>query len=429
MIEIIVPDLGESIVEATIIDWVKKEGEAVSVGETVLELETDKVNVEVTANEAGVLQSILKHSGDTVQIGEVLGIIGEGKPEIAMQSAQAAQQEKIQAPAKELTSKTEQEQPHTTLTTRSQTGNIGTNATPDTALQQIPIRATPAIRRLARAQGINLSQIGVMNHTQDHIATPSAPAPAAKQATSAAVANDPVRAAQRPDEERIKMSRRRQTIARRLVEAQHNAAMLTTFNEVDMTAIMDVRKRRKDRFKEKHGVGLGFMSFFTRAVVGALREFPRLNAEIQGDDMIIKHHYDIGIAVSTDAGLVVPVVRNADRLSFAQIESEIALLAQKARSNSLSIEDLQGGTFTITNGGIFGSLFSTPILNAPQVGILGMHSIKKRPIEVHDQVEIRPMMYIALSYDHRIIDGSEAVQFLARVKELAEDPEFLLIEG
>lgn len=225
------------------------------------------------------------------------------------------------------------------------------------------------------------------------------------------------------------MSRRRQTIARRLVEAQHTAAMLTTFNEVDMSAIMEVRKRRRDAFKERHGVGLGFMSFFTKAVVGALKAFPRLNAEIQGDEMVLKHYYDIGIAVGAEEGLVVPVVRDADRLSFAAIEKQIAELADKARKNTLGLADLQGGTFTITNGGIFGSLLSTPILNGPQVGILGMHKIEERPIAVAGQVVIRPMMYLALSYDHRIVDGSEAVRFLVRVKELVEDPESLLLEG
>jgi len=225
------------------------------------------------------------------------------------------------------------------------------------------------------------------------------------------------------------MSRRRQTIARRLVEAQHAAAMLTTFNEVDMSAIMEVRKRRRDAFKERHGVGLGFMSFFTKAVIGALKAFPRLNAEIQGDEMLLKRYYDIGIAVSTPAGLVVPVVRDADRLSFAEIERRIASLAEKARNKQLSLEELQGGTFTITNGGIFGSLLSTPILNAPQVGILGMHKIQERPIALDGQVVIRPMMYVALSYDHRIVDGAEAVSFLVRVKELLEDPERLLLEG
>jgi 2-oxoglutarate dehydrogenase E2 component (dihydrolipoamide succinyltransferase) len=225
------------------------------------------------------------------------------------------------------------------------------------------------------------------------------------------------------------LSRRRQTIARRLVEVQQTAAMLTTFNEVDMSAIMQVRNRRKDAFKERHQVSLGFMSFFTKAVVGALKAFPRLNAEIQGNEMVLKHYYDIGIAVSTEEGLVVPVIREADRKSFAAIESEIASLAKRARENKLGLADLQGGSFTITNGGVFGSLLSTPILNGPQVGILGMHTIQQRPVAVNGQIEIRPMMYLALSYDHRIVDGSEAVRFLVRVKELVEDLESLLLEG
>ena len=225
------------------------------------------------------------------------------------------------------------------------------------------------------------------------------------------------------------MSRRRQTIARRLVEAQQTAAMLTTFNEVDMTAVMEVRKRRRDSFKERHGVGLGFMSFFTKAVVGALKTFPLLNAEIQGDEIVVKQYYDIGIAVGAEEGLVVPVLRDADRKSFAAIEREIGELAGRARSNSLTIAELQGGTFTITNGGVFGSLLSTPILNAPQVGILGMHAIQQRPVVRNGEVVVRPMMYVALSYDHRVVDGREAVQFLVRIKELVEDPETLLLEG
>jgi 2-oxoglutarate dehydrogenase E2 component (dihydrolipoamide succinyltransferase) len=233
----------------------------------------------------------------------------------------------------------------------------------------------------------------------------------------------------RRGEQRVRMSRRRQTIARRLVEAQHTAAMLTTFNEVDMSAVMDIRKRRRDAFKERTGVSLGYMSFFTKAAVGALKAYPRLNAEIQGDEMILKPYYDIGIAVGVDEGLVVPVVRDADRKSFAEIEREIADLAARARANTLSIASLEGGTFTITNGGIYGSLLSTPILNAPQVGILGMHKIEERPIAHGGQVVIRPMMYLALSYDHRIVDGNEAVRFLVRIKELIEDPEVLLLEG
>jgi 2-oxoglutarate dehydrogenase E2 component (dihydrolipoamide succinyltransferase) len=230
-------------------------------------------------------------------------------------------------------------------------------------------------------------------------------------------------------EERIRMSRRRQTIAQRLVEAQQTAAILTTFNEIDMSAIMDIRARRKETFKEKHNVSLGFMSFFTKAVVGALKAFPLLNAEIQGTEIILKHYYDIGIAVSTDEGLIVPVLRNADRKSFAEIEREIADMAKRARSNTLALADLQGGTFTVTNGGIFGSLLSTPILNSPQVGILGMHKIEQRPIALNGQVVIRPMMYLAMSYDHRIVDGNEAVRFLVKIKEMVEDPETLLLEG
>jgi 2-oxoglutarate dehydrogenase E2 component (dihydrolipoamide succinyltransferase) len=251
-------------------------------------------------------------------------------------------------------------------------------------------------------------------------AAPTSPVPAKAQP----FVETPVRR-----EDRIRMSRRRQTIAQRLVEAQHTAAILTTFNEIDMSAIMDVRARRKESFKERHNVSLGFMSFFTKAVIGALKAFPMLNAEIQGNEVVIKHYYDIGIAVGVDEGLVVPVVREADRKSFAEIEREIADLAKRARANQLSLTDLQGGTFTITNGGVYGSLLSTPILNGPQVGILGLHKIEQRPIALDGQVVIRPMMYVALSYDHRLIDGSDAVRFLVRIKELIEDPETLLLEG
>jgi 2-oxoglutarate dehydrogenase E2 component (dihydrolipoamide succinyltransferase) len=257
---------------------------------------------------------------------------------------------------------------------------------------------------------------------------PGVQPPAPKPQAAVSSTRPPIPATDRR-EERVRMSRRRQTIARRLVEAQQTAAMLTTFNEIDMSAVMDVRKRRKDAFKERYGIGLGFMSFFTKAAVGALRAFPLLNAEIQGDELLIKYYYDIGIAVGAEEGLVVPVLRDADRKSFAAIEREIAELAKRARENTLGLTELQGGTFTITNGGIFGSLMSTPILNTPQVGILGMHKIEERPIALNGQVVIRPMMYVALSYDHRIVDGSEAVRFLVRVKELVEDPEALLLEG
>nr|MBA2754790.1 dihydrolipoyllysine-residue succinyltransferase [Chloroflexia bacterium] len=257
---------------------------------------------------------------------------------------------------------------------------------------------------------------------------PTAPAPV--MAAPAVPPSAPAPMADHSREERVRLSRRRQTIAQRLVQAQQTAAMLTTFNEIDMTAVMEVRSRRKDAFKERHGVGLGFMSFFTKAAIGALKAFPRVNAEMRGtDELVLKHYYDIGIAVGVEEGLVVPVVRDADRKSFAEIEREIGALAVKARDNTLALSDLQGGTFTITNGGVFGSLLSTPILNAPQVGILGMHTIQKRPVASGDEVVIRPMMYVALSYDHRIVDGREAVQFLVRIKELLEDPESLLLEG
>ncbi|HET9981247.1 MAG TPA: dihydrolipoyllysine-residue succinyltransferase, partial [Ktedonobacterales bacterium] len=250
---------------------------------------------------------------------------------------------------------------------------------------------------------------------------PPAPVPAASATTITVEDGRPV--------ERVRMSRRRQTIARRLLEAQHNAAMLTTFNEVDMSAVMEVRKRRRDAFRERYNVSLGYMSFFTKAVIGALKAFPRLNAEIEGDVMVLKRYYDIGIAVGVEEGLVVPVLRDADRMSFAEIERQIAVYADKARKNQLTLDEIRGGTFTISNGGIFGSLLSTPILNGPQVGILGMHKIEERPIALNGQVVIRPMMYLALSYDHRIVDGNEAVRFLVRVKELIEDPESLLLEG
>jgi 2-oxoglutarate dehydrogenase E2 component (dihydrolipoamide succinyltransferase) len=418
-VEIKVPTLGESIVEATVGKWMKQEGETVAVGEPLVELETDKVNMEVAATGAGVLQSIVKREGETVGIGEILALLGGDG--VAASPAPATPAPAPVAPAVE----SEEEE--------AAGGEAG--------------RATPLARRIAAEHGLDINQISgtgpggrvTRDDVNGHLAQANkapAPAPAAAPAAptpAPAVAAAPPApaastAAGRP-EERVRMSRRRQTIARRLVEAQQTAAMLTTFNEIDMTAIMEVRKRRRDAFKERNGIGLGFMSFFTKAVVGALKAFPRLNAEIQGDEMVLKGYYDIGIAVGADEGLVVPVVRDADRLSFAAIERQIAGLADKARKNTLSLAELQGGTFTITNGGIFGSLLSTPILNTPQVGILGMHSIQQRPVAVDGQVVIRPMMYVALSYDHRIVDGSEAVRFLVRVKELAEDPESLLLEG
>ncbi|WP_067930702.1 2-oxoglutarate dehydrogenase complex dihydrolipoyllysine-residue succinyltransferase [Alicyclobacillus kakegawensis] len=431
MSEIKVPELAESIVEGTIATWLKQVGDTVQAGEAVAELETDKVNVEVVANEAGVLQEILKQAGETVQVGETIAILGAGAP--AGEGAPAAAPASEPAPAPQTASANAEQVP----------GQEGPKYQPPLAAPAPQADggqalATPAARRLAKERGLDLTAVPSRDPagriTAGDVAAAGqatfAPAPAARPSAPAA-ASAPATPAPFGDKrvERVPMSRRRQTIAKRLVEVQHTAAMLTTFNEVDMTAIMDVRKRRKDMFKEQHGVGLGFMSFFTKAVVGALKAFPLLNAEIQGTELVVKHYYDIGIAVSTEGGLVVPVVREADRLTFAEIEQEIARLAKKARDNKLSLEDLQGGTFTITNGGVFGSLFSTPILNGPQVGILGMHGIKERPVAVNGQVEIRPMMYLALSYDHRIVDGAEAVQFLGRIKQMIEDPETLLLEG
>ncbi|HTK06888.1 MAG TPA: 2-oxoglutarate dehydrogenase complex dihydrolipoyllysine-residue succinyltransferase [Ktedonobacteraceae bacterium] len=431
-VEIRVPSLGESIVEATIATWLKHEGDAVRSGEALVELETDKVNVEVNAEQDGVLQQIIKKAGDEVAVGEVVGLIGEG----ALSQA---------APAAPVAATSLSPQNGQTST------KVDTAALSHTDAQRPP---SPLARRIAAEYNVDLSQVrGSSPHgrvTKEDVISymeqtrvPSqtlptvSPAPSAPPVPTippappraAAPSPTPSSTANGRPEERVRMSRRRQTIAQRLVEAQHTAAMLTTFNEVDMSAIIDIRTRRKDAFKERHEVSLGFMSFFTKAVVGALKVFPRLNAEIQGNDMLLKQYYDIGIAVGAEEGLVVPVVRDADRKGFAQIEREIADYAKRARANTLGLADLQGGTFTITNGGIFGSLLSTPILNGPQVGILGMHKIEQRPIALNGQVVIRPMMYLALSYDHRIVDGSEAVRFLVRVKELLEDPESLLIEG
>lgn len=423
-----VPALGESLVDAVVGTWLKGEGDTVSTGETILELETDKVNLDVTADSDGVLSKIVAQEGDVVEVGATLAEIEPGAG----------------APASEKAETGNREQPE-----------IIENAAPEPEKQEAGsgVRATPVVQRLAEEHGIDLYSIKGSGPdgriTRDDVmmaraqaqsapAAPSAPAPSAVSPapTSLPAAAQPqsssksAPAAEVADRtERVRMSRRRQTIAKRLVEAQQTAAMLTTFNEVDMSAIMDLRSRRKDGFKEAHGVNLGFMSFFTKAIVGALKAFPDVNSELDGDDLVLKKFYDIGIAVGTDAGLVVPVVRNADSKSFAAIEQDIRELATRARDGKLGLEELSGGTFTITNGGVYGSLLSTPILNTPQVGILGMHNIVQRPVAVDGEVVIRPMMYIALSYDHRVVDGATSVQFLVKVKELLEDPEALLLEG
>jgi len=441
-VEIRVPQLGESVVDAVVGTWLKKEGDPVQVGETLVELETDKVNVEITAEQSGVLAKILKPEGETVAVGEVIGAIEEGAVAAAPAPAAAAEAQAAPAPA--------------TAAPAPEPEPVTVPAAPGGP------RATPAVRRLAAEYDIDLAQVPASgeggrvtredvlayiqragrtreaapvapaNGAEAPAAPAPAPTPAAPVAPTAPTAPSPLPfeiAADGRREERVRMTRRRQTIAQRLVEAQHTAAMLTTFNEVDMSAVIELRKRRGEAFQQRHGVKLGFMSFFTKAVVGALKAFPYLNAEIQSNEIVLKHYYDIGIAVGTDEGLVVPVVRDADRKSFADIEREILDLATRAREGKLQLQELMGGTFTITNGGIYGSLLSTPILNPPQVGILGMHKIEQRPVVVDGEIVIRPMMYLALSYDHRIVDGSDAVRFLVRVKELIEDPESLLLEG
>ena len=439
-IEIKVPPLGESLVDAVVGQWLKAEGDDISRGETILELETDKVNLDVTAEDDGVLGTIQKQEGDTVTVGEVLGMIeagggnGAAKPaaeEAPGEPAEAPAEEKQEAPKAEQKSQVPEAEPEPAPAAEAAPGD------------DLSGRAAPAVRRMAEEHDIDLAKVSGTGAggriTRDDIVsflasqrgqTSGAPQAAPSQAPQA----QPQAAAApsgetRPDEERVKLSRRRQTIATRLVEAQQTAAMLTTFNEVDMSAVMELRKRRKDAFKEQYGVNLGFMSFFTKAAIGALKAFPEVNSELQGNELLLKKHYDVGIAVGVEEGLVVPVVRDADRKSFAEIEGTIVELATKARDNKLAISDLQGGTFTITNGGVFGSLLSTPILNAPQVGILGMHTIQQRPVARDGEVVIRPMMYLALSYDHRIVDGQQAVQFLVKIKQLIEDPETLLLEG
>ena len=437
-VEIKVPTLGESIVDAVIVKWLKQPGESVARSEPIVELETDKVNVEVPAEQAGVIESITRNEGDTVEVGEVIGLIAAGDGAATTTPAPAQEQPAVQAPAS--ASAPAPSQPPVAV------------ASPQPAAvseADLARRAGPAVRRLAEEYAVDLMKVngsgpggrvlpedivrhaassGAQQPVQQLVPVPSAQPSAPSPQPSASPPPAPnIEVMGR--EERVRMSRRRQTIAARLVEAQRTAAMLTTFNEVDMTAVMQLRKERRDAFKERHGVSLGFMSFFTKAVIGGLRAFPQINAEIQGDEIVYKHYYDIGIAVGASEGLVVPVVRDADKKTFAEIEREIGELAGKARENKLTIDELQGGTFTITNGGIFGSLLSTPILNTPQVGILGMHKIEERPVVVNGEIVIRPMMYLALSYDHRIVDGREAVQFLVRLKELLEDPTTMLLEG
>jgi 2-oxoglutarate dehydrogenase E2 component (dihydrolipoamide succinyltransferase) len=428
-VEIHVPELGESVADATVGRWLKQEGEAVKSGEPLVELETDKINFEVEAEQDGVLESIAKGEGETVNVGEVIGTIGEGdgRPAEQPEAEQAPEEE----PPEEEAQAVEEEQPE-----------AAEEADGHREMEN-GVRASPSVRKLAQEYDIDLAEIsgsgsgGRVTREDVERSIREQGRTAEKIEEPPAAPEEDGRREERPAaqdgrgalEERVRMSRRRQTIARRLVEAQQTAAMLTTFNEADMSAVIELRSSRKEEFQERHGVKLGFMSFFVKAAIGALKAFPKINAELQGDELILKHYYDIGVAVNTEEGLVVPVVRDADKKSFADIEQAIGDLASKARERKLALEDLQGGTFTITNGGIFGSLVSTPILNAPQVAILGMHKIQERPVVVDGEIQIRPMMYLALSYDHRIVDGADAVSFLVRIKELIEDPTSLLLEG
>jgi 2-oxoglutarate dehydrogenase E2 component (dihydrolipoamide succinyltransferase) len=421
MADIRVPALGESVTEATIGKWFKRPGDPVAVDEPLVELETDKVTIEVPSPAAGVLGDIAAKDGETVAVGALLGQIKEGAA----------------APSKAAPAPTGRPDQKTDTTAPINAGAEEPRPRPQAAAKPPPAAPlAPSVRRLAAETGIDAATVpgsgkdgrvtkGDMMAAIERAA--SAPTPVAQSAAAVAV-----RAPSPPDdatrEERIKMTRLRATIARRLKEAQNTAAMLTTFNEVDMSAVMNLRSHYKDLFERKHGVKLGFMGFFVRACVQALKEIPSVNAEIDGADIVYKNYYHIGVAVGTDKGLVVPVVRDCDRKSLAQIEKEIADFGRRAREGALKIEEMQGGTFTISNGGVYGSLMSTPILNAPQSGILGMHKIEERPMVVAGKIEIRPMMYLALSYDHRLVDGREAVTFLVRVKEVLEDPARLVVD-
>ncbi|AKG05068.1 MULTISPECIES: 2-oxoglutarate dehydrogenase complex dihydrolipoyllysine-residue succinyltransferase [Salimicrobium] len=438
MKEIKVPELAESITEGTIAEWLVNKGDQVEKGDPVLELETDKVNVEVNADTGGVITELLKEAGDDVEVGDVIAKVdetGEASGKEDDSSGEDASEEKTEEKPDEGKQEAKEEK---TEDKKEEKEDKKEKSSDDDSKKE-DIIATPAARKRARELGIDLSEISARDpygrvRPEDVDEHANGSSKEEKKQTSSGSSSDKKEKESKEEfskpVEREKMSRRRQTIAKRLVEVQQESAMLTTFNEVDMTNIMNLRKERKEAFQDKHGVKLGFMSFFTKAAVGALKEFPLLNAEIQGKEVVKKKFYDIGMAVSTDEGLVVPVVRDADRVGFAGIESEIIRLAEMARNKELGLDDLQGGSFTITNGGIFGSMLSTPILNSPQVGILGLHNIEKRPkVMPDDSIEARPMMYIALSYDHRIVDGKEAVQFLRRIKEMIEDPYDLLLEG
>ncbi|GGI31138.1 dihydrolipoyllysine-residue succinyltransferase [Staphylococcus chromogenes] len=418
MAEVKVPELAESITEGTIAEWLKKVGDTVEKGEAILELETDKVNVEVVSEEAGTLQELLAEEGDTVEVGQAIAVVGEGSGNAS--SEQSTSSDDDSKKSEETASKEQQDNQSKDQPTQKEETSSNDR-----------INATPSARRAAREKGVSLNEVQSIVRKED--VERGQQAKSASSNTSSSNQDTKPQKSATPSKPviREKMSRRKQTAAKKLLEVSNNTAMLTTFNEVDMTNVMNLRKRKKEKFMEDHnGTKLGFMSFFTKAAVAALKKYPEVNAEIDGDYMVTKQFYDIGVAVSTPGGLLVPNVRDCDKKNFAEIEEEIANLAAKARDNKLSLDDMMNGSFTITNGGIFGSMMSTPIINGNQAAILGMHSIITRPIAVDgDKIENRPMMYLALSYDHRIIDGKEAVGFLKTIKELIENPEDLLLES
>ncbi|WP_208435482.1 2-oxoglutarate dehydrogenase complex dihydrolipoyllysine-residue succinyltransferase [Bartonella phoceensis] len=405
--EIRVPTLGESVTEATVGKWFKKLGEAVAMDEPLVELETDKVTVEVPSPVAGKLSEVIAKEGDTVEVNALLGAVEAGAAGVS--KSLPFSDESMSAAS----SKLKQSSPSNIMPPAPSAAKLMA----ENNIAKSDISGSGKREQILKEDVLNMLTQGIKTS-----------APTTSTASSASVSNSSAASVQEMREERVRMTKLRQTIARRLKDAQNTAAMLTTFNEVDMSAVMDLRKRYKDLFEKKHGVKLGFMGFFTKAVCHALKELPAVNAEIDGTDVIYKNYVNAGIAVGTDKGLVVPVVRDADQMSLAEIEKEIGRLGRLARDGKLAVSDMQGGTFTITNGGVYGSLMSTPILNAPQSGILGMHAIKERPMVVGGQIVIRPMMYLALSYDHRIVDGQEAVTFLVRVKESLEDPERLVLD-
>ncbi len=419
-VEIRVPVLGESVTEATVGQWFKKVGESVAKDEPLLELETDKVTLEVNATEAGRLDEIVVAEGEDVEVGALLGQIAEGAAGSAPEKAPEAP--KVEAAEKPAPAPKQEAVPAAASTSAAKVEVLpaAQKLIDENNLDAGKLRGTGKDGRITKGD--------VLEALENGGASPAAPAPAAAPAAAPTPAAPSGPRAEEAREERVKMTRLRKSIAARLKDAQNTAAMLTTYNEVDMSAMLDLRAEYKELFLKKHDVKLGFMSFFTKACIAALQEIPAVNAEIDGDDLVYKNYYNMGIAVGTDSGLVVPVLRDADQLSFAEVEKGIAALGMKARDGKLSMAELQGGTFTITNGGVYGSLMSSPILNPPQAAVLGMHKIQERPMEIKGEIKVRPMMYLALTYDLRIIDGKDAVTFLVRVKDALEDPQRLLLD-